>query len=870
LATAVPGCVSVDRNSDSESWKELFAQASDRGAPVSGILWRSTGRPGVDEASDEFAARLEVEIDQLLTVVRSLQAQQDLKLTGGLWIVTERAVATEAGEPVDAVQSALWGFGRTIITEQPGLRCRLVDCDSFDGAVPALAGLLGAPVEEPELALRQGKYLVPRLLPWARDGHLPIPRATDYILEPTERGAIDNLRLIETHVPPPSAGQVQIRVEAAGLNFRDVLNVLGLYPGDPGRVGGGDLAGVVTELGDGVTGFEIGQRVFGFMPGGFASRVNVPAQFLAPVPNGVSTVAAATIPAGALTTRLAFDWADVGPGDRVLIHAASGGVGLAAIQIAQQRGATVFATASTYKRSALRAMGVEHIYDSRTTDFADQILADTGGAGVTVVLNSLTNEGFIEATVRATAQGGRFAEIAKRDIWTREQMAAARPDIDYEIIALDWCIEHEPDRTGSLLTELADSMARGELAPIAAEVYPLTEAKTAFRRMQQARHIGKIVLQMPKPLQPRGDRSYLITGGLGALGLHTAAHLAQLGAGDIVLTSRRMPDADAQRAIADMAERYRCRIHTFAADVGDPAQAGELVERIRAELPPLAGVAHLAGVLDDALLTQQSLERFRTTLAPKAFGAHHLDRLTRDDDLEFFMVYSSASSVIGSPGQANYATANALLDGLVADRRARGLPATSINWGPWAKGGMATSHAARANLSAQGLIPLDPSAALNGLGEIIAHGTGQATVLKANWQRAAKGLGGIRPAILDHVLPSAVAAATGDSELIRRLHELPEADRGSFLTEYLRHEVQNFLRLAQPPAATSRFLELGTDSLMAVEFSNRLLPQFGGAFTITATAVFDYPTIGLLAEYLAAQVPESAEPETVGAAEGAP
>ena len=869
LAADLPDCVSLDHNTDPESWSRLFTRAAERGAPVSGIVWRSNRRPGTPETSAEFAARLENEIDQLLTVVGTLQAQPDLKLTGGLWIVTERAVPTEAGEPVDPVQSALWGFGRTVITEQPALNCRLVDCDRFDDAVHALAGLLGAAGsarQEPELALRQGKYLVPRLLPWSRDGHLPIPRAGDYLLEPTERGAIDNLRLVETHVPPPSAGQVQIRVEAAGLNFRDVLNVLGLYPGDPGRVGGGDLAGVVTALGDGVTEFRVGERVFGFMPGGFASRVNVPAQFLAPVPGGVSAVAAATIPAGALTARLAFDWAKVGPGDRVLIHAASGGVGLAAIQIAQQRGATVFATASTYKRAALRAIGVEHVYDSRSTDFADQILADTGGAGVDVVLNSLTNEGFIEATVRATAPGGRFAEIAKRDIWTREQMAAARPDIDYQIIALDYCIEHEPERTGKLLAELADSMAGGELAPIAAEVYPLTEAKTAFRRMQQARHIGKIVLQMPKPLQPRGDRSYLITGGLGALGLHTAAHLAQLGAGDIVLTSRRMPDADAQRAIADMAERYRCRIHTFTADVGDAVQAAELMERIRAELPPLAGVAHLAGVLDDALLTQQSLERFRAVLAPKAFGACHLDRLTRDDDLDFFMVYSSASSVIGSPGQANYATANALLDGLVADRRAQGLPATSINWGPWAKGGMATSHAARVNLSAQGLIPLEPSVALDGLGEIIAHGTGQATVLKANWQRAAKGLGGVRPAILDHVLPSAVAAETGDSELLRRLHEVPETERGSFLTEYLRREVQNFLRLAQPPAATSRFLELGTDSLMAVEFSNRLLPQFGGAFTITATAVFDYPTIGSLAEYLAGQVPESVGIEPVAAA----
>ena len=503
-----PGAVAVDRASiaaDPTSWQQLFTQAEERGAPVSGVVWRSTARPGEEESSTDFAARLESEIDQLLTLVQTLQAQQDVKLTGGLWIVTERAVATEPGEPVDPVQSALWGFGRTVITEQPALRCRLVDCDSFDDAAPLLAGLLGATetlAQEPELALRQGKYLVPRLLPWARSGHLPVPRGGDYILEPTERGAIDNLRLVETEVLPPAAGQVQIRVEAAGLNFRDVLNVLGLYPGDPGRIGG-DLSGIVTEVGAGVTGFEVGQRVFGFMQGCFTTRVNVPAQFLSPLPNGVSAVGAATIPAGALTTRLAFDWAQVGPGDRVLIHAASGGVGLAAIQIAQQRGATVFATASTYKRATLRKMGVEHVYDSRSTDFADQILADTGGAGVDVVLNSLTNDGFIAATVRATAQGGRFAEIAKRDIWTPEQMAAVRPDIDYEIVALDATIEEEPERVGELLAELADSMASGELLPLAVEVYPLTEAKTAFRRMQQARHIGKIVLQMPKPLQPQ-------------------------------------------------------------------------------------------------------------------------------------------------------------------------------------------------------------------------------------------------------------------------------------------------------------------------------------------------------------------------------
>jgi acyl carrier protein len=255
------------------------------------------------------------------------------------------------------------------------------------------------------------------------------------------------------------------------------------------------------------------------------------------------------------------------------------------------------------------------------------------------------------------------------------------------------------------------------------------------------------------------------------------------------------------------------------------------------------------------------MERFRTALAPKAFGAYHLDRLTKDDNLDFFIVYSSVSSVLGPPGQANYATANALLDGLIADRKAKGLPATGVNFGPWAQGGMASSEAARANLGVQGLIPLEPSAALSALAEVVANGTGQGTVIKANWQRAAKLLGASRPPILDVVLPSAMTDAAGDAELLKQLNEVPEVQRGAFLTEHLQREVQQFLRLAQPPAATSRFLDLGTDSLMAVELRNRLHSQFGGAFTLNATAVFDYPTIGGLAEYLASQVSESDSPE---------
>ena len=541
----------------------------------------------------------------------------------------------------------------------------------------------------------------------------------------------------------------------------------------------------------------------------------------------------------------------------MLIHAASGGVGLAAIQMAQQHGAIVFATASTYKRATLRKLGVEYVYDSRSTDFADQILADTDGAGVDVVLNSLTNEGFVEATVRATAQNGRFAEIAKRDIWTPEQMAAARPDIAYEIVALDGTIMQDPERIKRLLTEVSDGLASGEWTPLPVEIYPLTEAKTAFRRMQQARHIGKIVLQMPNPLQPQDDRSYLITGGLGAIGLHTAAYLAQLGAGDIVLTSRRTPDADAQRTIANITERYRCRIHTFAADVGDESQVDELLGRIRAELPPLAGVAHLAGVLDDALLPQQSVERFRTTLAPKAFGAYHLDRLTKNDDLDFFIVYSSVSSVLGSPGQANYATANALLDGLVAERKAQGLPATGVNWGPWAQG----RHGLFGGRARQSRCARPDSAGTHGRPQRARRGCRQ-----RNWagnrhqsQLAARREAAGRFSPTDS-RPRVAECRRGDNRRQRVAPATARDTRGA--ARQFPDRIPAARSAAIPPArATAR--------------RNQPVPGPGYGFTDGGrtpqpvaqpvrwrvhdqrTAVFDYPTIGGLAEYLASQMPES-------------
>jgi len=853
LAVRGDDCVTLDP-CRVDDWEAVFRWLTERGETPVGVVWRVAPRPGrgAGESTDGLVDRLESALNGVIAAVGHLVAQQGAPLARGLWLVTERAAAAEPSEDVDPAHAAVWGLGRTVMAEQPGVRCTLIDTDASPDATQSLAGVLMSAVGEPELVLRRAKCWVPRLMPWARSGQLPAP-TPDYRLQPSERGAIDNLRLAPEMIPLPDPGYVQVRPQAAGLNFRDILNVLGLYPGDPGEIGG-ELAGVVTAVGEGVSELQVGDRVFGFAPGGaFATLVNVPYLFVARQPEGANPVEAATLPAAVLTAALAFEWARPKPGERVLIHAASGGVGLAAVQLAQRAGATVFATASAPKQQTLRDLGIEHVYDSRTLDFADRILADTGGAGVDIVLNSLTNEGFVAATVRATAQGGRFVEIAKRDIWSPEAMAETRPDIAYHVLALDDVMQLQPARIKRMLDGVAQDLGRGALKPLPFQAYPITEAKAAFRCMQQARHVGKIVLSVPEALKLRRDRTYLITGGLGALGLHAAEFLAQQGAGCLVLSSRRLPDQPAQQAIDAIVSQHGCRVDVVCADMGDEQAVRELLDGIRGKMPPLGGVLHLAGVLEDALLPQQTAEKVHTVLAAKAFGAWHLHRLTQADALELFVLFSSASAVLGSPGQANYAAANAFLDGLAAHRHARGLPATSVNWGPWADAGMAASDAARANLAKQGLTPLKPTMALSALAEVLRHGTVQATVIAVQWQRLARLMGPAHPPMLEHVLPRATAAQAADRGLLKRLLQVPESQRADFLTEHLQGLLQHILGLAQPPAPDSRFLELGMDSLMAVEMRNSLLGQFGTSVAIPSTVVFDHPTIRALAEYLAGQ-----------------
>jgi NADPH:quinone reductase-like Zn-dependent oxidoreductase/NAD(P)-dependent dehydrogenase (short-subunit alcohol dehydrogenase family) len=667
-------------------------------------------------------------------------------------------------------------------------------------------------------------------------------------------------------------GEVEIRVVAAGLNFRDVLNAMAMRAdSDPL---GGECSGVVTAVGPGVDGVLAGDRVVAIASGCMATRVIARLEHTARLPEGIGCADAATLPIAFMTARHALlDIARVGPGQTVLIHAGAGGVGLAAVQVAQRAGATVFATAgSGRKRAFLTKMGVALVADSRRAGFGAEVLARTGGRGVDVVLNSLVGEAIAES-VACLSASGCFVEIGKRDLWSAGRFAEARPGSRYVILDLSAMRLDDPQRWTHLFQDVVRAAGAGEIRPLPFAGFPLERASSAFRFMAQARHIGKVLLTdadaVTEPIgAPRADSSYLVTGGLDGLGLATARRLAERGAGRIVLAGRRAPGESALAAI-DAMRAAGSRIVIERADVSDPADLRRLVAVANEATMPLRGVIHSAGVLADGALARMTWERFAQPLGPKVDGSWGLHLLTRDLPLGFFVLYSSAASILGSPGQSNHAAANAFMDALAVHRRARGLPALSIGWGAWRDIGSAARHAVDTDVARRGIDAIDPDAGLDWL-ECLGRGAPpHVGVIPARWNDFVAA--GARPAVrafLGDLLrasptPSADVARDqapptgGAGDLLASLAGVTAARRSDLLKVYVADNVARVLAAPDASAIDPRqpLNELGLDSLLAVELRNRLGAAAGLSRSLPSTLVFDYPTIDALSSYLDGVLP---------------
>ncbi len=846
-----------------ESWKSLLESLASN-AVLEGIVHLPAldGRGG-RAATGEIAEDVEhAQASALALVQGALDA--GVTLAKGLWLVTRGAQILDRERHGTPAGATLWGFGKVLAREAPQLIPRMIDIDP-EGPTDysVLIGEMLWPDGENHIAWRGDRRRVARLVQaGAGSPRMSFPVEGGWRLSAGTEGTLDALGLESVPERSLQPGEVRIAVEAAGLNFRDVLRAMGVL--DTGELGR-ELCGRVVGAGAKVSHVAVGDRVVGLAFGSFAAEVVTPAELVVPAPSGIPFAALAGVPTAFASAGLSFELAGLAAGERILIHSGAGGVGLAAIGLAQAVGARIFATCSVPKQDHLRSLGVEAVYDSRTLAFAEAVLEATDGAGVDVVLNSLTGEGFIEASLSCLARGGRFVELGVREIWSEQAMTTARPDVAYSVLRLDEIKERDPVRAGSVLADVARRMETSELAPLPLVRWPMAEVSSAMAFMRSTRHIGKIVLTQPPVAKGRlrGDATYLVTGGFGGIGCVLAVWLADHGAGTIVLNGRREPDAFARETMSALESRGVV-VRSEIADVTEVSEVDVMFGRIDAELPPLAGVVHSAGVLADASLGNQTWESFETVMGPKVLGAWNLHRATEKRDLDLFVLFSSAAGVMGNPGQANHAAANAFLDQLAAHRRALGLSGQAIAWGAWAEIGEAEEHRERIadHLAARGIRWMTPTQGLEVFERLVREDVGLAVAMGADWPAYAKALGRPSP-LLEELLSfdseesaPASEARRGQDDLLVRLGSAASSERHGILCTFVLDALQSIMRLPARPAPGARFFGLGMDSLMAVELRNRLNRAFAGAYVATNTVVFDYPDADNLARFLAGELAE--------------
>ncbi|MEU4875628.1 SDR family NAD(P)-dependent oxidoreductase [Streptomyces sp. NPDC021608] len=846
---------------------------------VTDLCWFWTPEPAL-RGEERLRTETERNYRDLLALVAAAAdgpaAGRDLRML----LVTERAqwlpgdVVDDAAQDGDALAAAtLWGFGAALVHEHPALRTVLLDLDGPD-LQPLADELLAADASagEHRIAYRSGVRHVLRLSAPPAGGRDDVNTE----LTITEYGQFSAVRPVPVEDRPPTGDEVTVQVHAAGLNFKDVLNALGMlrrYALDHGIAHeplplGFEASGTVVEAGPDAA-FRPGDEVVLSRIGCMRRRVTVPSTVVVRKPAGLTFTEAAALPAAYVTAFHALhDLAGLTAGDRVLIHAAAGGVGQAAVQLARLAGAEVYATASPRKWPLLRSQGVEHLMNSRTLDFADEVLAATGGRGVDVVLNSL-NKDYIPAGLRCLAEGGRFVELGKIGVWSPEEMSARRPDVGYHNFDLSELPADELDRLNhDILRTVADHIEAGRLTALPVVGYSLDEVEEAFGVLSRGANLGKIVLEFrderdlpARPVRIDAGETYLVTGGLGALGLASARKLVRQGARRVALVSRRAVDERRRAEIAaGLGEGVEVEIHQ--GDVADAADVERIVGALAGGESPLGGVVHAAGVLADAPLAAQTWETMAAVLRAKVHGSWLLHRALADvPTVRFFVGYSSIASVLGSAGQANYAAGNAYLDALMQHRAAAGLPGLSVNWGPWARIGMAASLTGRqiAGIEARGLKFVTPDAALNALFAALARPYAQAVAGEFDWDAYTGALAS--PDALVAGLRSGRDTAPGRAGVdVEELLGRPKPDREAALRALLRGRIADVLRYDSPEEIDldARFVDLGLDSLGSVELKNALETVLG--VPLPASALFDHPAVRPLAVFLDEQlVPAGAE-----------
>lgn len=799
-------------------------------------------------------------VGQLVTIARELA-----ELPGEpprLYLVTRNASTVESEELANLEQTGLRGLMRVIDSEYPHLSATIIDTDGITD--PALiARQISSGSEEDETAWRADTWYGARMLPGPLN---PDDRRSTVVdtasggmrLEVRNPGDVESLEFNAFDRVPPEAGQIEVAVTASSINFADVLVAFGRYPTFEGyrQQLGIDFAGVVTAVGPGVTEHKVGDHVGGISPNGcWSTFVLCDARHAVTLPAGVPVEEAAAVPAVSATAWYSLhDLARITSSDKVLIHSGSGGVGHAAIAIARAVGCEIFATAgSPERRQVLLDMGIEHVYDSRRLDFADEIRRDTDGYGVDVVLNSLPGAAQ-RIGLELLAFGGRFVEIGKRDIYgdTRLGLFPFRRNLSLYAVDLGLLTHSHPETVNRVLTTVYQKTAEGLLPLPPTTHFPITDAAAAVRLVGGAKHTGKVLLDvshhgeteavLPPEQVPvfRSDGAYIVTGGLGGLGLYLAERMAARGCGRIVLNSRSAPTAEAQSAI-DKMRAGGADVQVVSADIAD-LKTAELLAAVATETGlPVRGVLHAAAVVDDATLINITDDLIDRCWGAKVYGAWNLHDATIRQPLDWFCLFSSAAALVGSPGQGAYAAANSWLDGFSRWRHAHGLPGTSIAWGPWAQIGRGTALAEDVGVA---ISPEEGARAFETLLRYDRPYAGYAPLMGTAWLTAFA-----KRSKFAEAFQSAGAGKGDGGKFLSELKVMPRAEWPGAIRRLVSDQISLLLRRSIDPDRP--LSDYGLDSLGNLELRTRVEAELGVRISPTQIT-----TVRGLADHLCQELEE--------------
>lgn len=867
------------------------------GQPVH-VVFCAPDAPRVETATgdDLMAAQRNGSI-ALASLVRALDVQPNAAMR--LTVVT-RGGAPFAGAPnAHPEQATLWGLGRVLANEHPELACRLIDIDVDAERIPdALIRELTCTAGEEEVVLTARGRLVPRMLtaePAAARDDSAIASAA--VLAFDAPGSLRNLEWFALPERPLGADEVEIVPVATGLNFRDVMYAMGLLSDEAVETGfagasiGMELSGRVVRVGTGVTEFAPGDAVLGFAPASFATRVRTRTEAIALKPERLSFEEAATVPTTFFTAYYALvELARLRRGERVLVHGGAGGVGIAAIQLARHFGAEVFATAgSDEKREFVRLLGADHVLDSRSLAFADEIRAMTGGQGVDIVLNSLAGEAMVRS-IDTLRPFGRFLELGKRDFYENSHIGLRpfRNNISYFGIDADQLMGALPELTARLFGEVMALFAAGVLHPLPYRAFAAERAEDAFRYMQQARQIGKVLVTYPSgvPAPTRGVTGggslaldphavYLVVGGTGGLGFASARWMVERGARRLTLASR---SGELTMAARNEVERWRetlgVAVEVVSCDVTDAAAVDAMVDAIVRRGIPLKGVLHSAMSIDDGLVRNLDDARMTAVLSPKVAGAWNLHRATLRLPLDLFVVYSSATTYLGNPGQANYVAANTFLEALVEHRRAEGLPGTFMAWGPLEDVGFLARHAdtREALQSRIGGASITSDEAMIALERTLVAGAAGEAVVRLDWHTVARGMPAAKARRYSLLQSHAKGtdARDGGTQLREDVLALPRDEAIALVAGTLQTQIARILHMTPDRIALDKsVLDMGMDSLMGMELGLAVEEAFEVKLSVMAIAEGASVTTlaGRIVDSIGASAEAGGEPESDAAKE---